>query len=203
MGNPNFVHKQQEGFSLLEVLIAALVFSIGLLGLASLQVTGLKMSHDSLLRSIASMHANDMADRMRANYPAFALGQASPYNNPTGALVGNPGCLGESTSGSNIDIQCNPTQMAQQDFYDWAAAIKGQASTAWHPDYAASLPSGDSVVCIDSTPEDGLPPPNDPACDGLIAIPTKPIFTIKIWWQERKDQGTPNTLHRFVTSLSL
>jgi len=204
MRTPYFTHKNiQAGFSLLEVLIAALIFSIGLLGLASLQVTGLKMSHDSLLRSIASMHANDMADRMRANYPAFALGQASPYNNPTGTVVGNPNCLGKSSSGSNIDTQCNTTQMAQQDFYDWTSAIRGQNATGWHPVYGASLPNGDGIVCIDSTPDDGLPPPNNPACDGIITTPTKPIFTIKIWWQERKDQASPNTLHRFVTSLSL
>ena len=191
----------QKGFSLLEVLIAVVVFSIGLLGLASLQVTGLKMSHDSLLRSVASLHANDMADRMRANYPAFALGQASPYNNPTGALTGDPSCLGKSAAGSNIDIQCTASQMAQQDFYDWSAAIKGQIATAWHPDYTATLPSGDGIVCIDSTPEDGTPAA--PACDGVIANPAKPIFAIKLWWQERKDQTAPNTLHRFVTSLSL
>lgn len=198
-----FNFKKTNGFSLLEVLIAAIVFSIGLLGLASLQVTGLRLSHDSLLRSIASMYANDMADRMRANYPAFEEGLAGPYHNPAGATVGNPNCNGKNSSGVNADESCTPTQMANQDFYEWLAALGGESATGWHIAYPASLPGGTGIVCVDSTPEDGVPPPGDPACDGVVAVPNKPVFAIKIWWRERKDDTAPNNLHRFVTSISL
>lgn len=190
-----------KGFSLLEVLIAAVIFSIGLLGLASLQVTGLKMSHDSLLRSTASIYANDMADRMRANYPAFLEGQGGPYDNPTGANAGLAGCLGKTGAGANADQSCTSSQIAQEDFYEWLASIKGHAATAWHSEYPVGLPSGDGIVCVDSTPEDGTP--SAPACDGVVAVPNKPVFAIKIWWRERKDDAADNTLHRFVTSISL
>ncbi len=57
----------QSGFTMIEVLITVLVLSIGLLGLAALQVTGLKESQMAYMRSQAVLLAYDMADRIRAN----------------------------------------------------------------------------------------------------------------------------------------
>lgn len=55
------------GFSLIEVLVALLVLSIGLLGLAMLQIQGFKLIGNSYLRTQATIAANDIIDRMRAN----------------------------------------------------------------------------------------------------------------------------------------
>lgn len=63
-----------RGFSMVEVLIALVVTSIGLLGLAALQVTSLKINHSAYLRSQATEMAHDMADRMRANRIAATSG---------------------------------------------------------------------------------------------------------------------------------
>ena len=57
----------QKGISLLEVLIALVVLSIGLLGLAQLQVTGIKQNQDAWLRSQATNLTYDMLDRLRVN----------------------------------------------------------------------------------------------------------------------------------------
>jgi type IV pilus assembly protein PilV len=67
----------QRGFTLLEVMIALLVLSIGLLGLAALQGVGLRGSQEAYLTSQASLLAYDLADRIRAN-PAAAV---DDYNN--------------------------------------------------------------------------------------------------------------------------
>ena len=56
-----------EGFSLIEVLVALFVLSIGLLGLAALQTTGLRFSHQSYERTQATLQAYDIIDRMRTN----------------------------------------------------------------------------------------------------------------------------------------
>ncbi|HZE18056.1 MAG TPA: type IV pilus modification protein PilV, partial [Mycobacterium sp.] len=64
--------RQQAGVGLMEVLITVLVLSIGLLGLAGLQATGLRNNHGSLLRTQATMLAADMADRIRANPAGLA-----------------------------------------------------------------------------------------------------------------------------------
>jgi len=58
----------QSGFTLLEVMIAIFILSIGLLGLAQLQATGLKHNESAYLRTQVSNLAADMFDRMRANH---------------------------------------------------------------------------------------------------------------------------------------
>ena len=66
--------KDHTGFTLMEVLIAVLILSIGLLGLASLQANGLRSNFSSYARSQAVILANDMADRMRANLTEAVAG---------------------------------------------------------------------------------------------------------------------------------
>ncbi len=58
---------RQHGFTLLEVLIALLVLSIGLLGLAALQTTGLRSNQMASMRTLVSQFAYDITDRMRVN----------------------------------------------------------------------------------------------------------------------------------------
>ena len=64
----------QGGFSLLEVLVAVLILSIGLLGLAGLQAYSLSANQGAELRSQATFLAYDMLDRMRANRDAALAG---------------------------------------------------------------------------------------------------------------------------------
>jgi type IV pilus assembly protein PilV len=58
---------KQCGFTLLEVLIALLVLSIGLLGLAALQTVGLRSNQMANMRTQAIQVTYDISDRMRAN----------------------------------------------------------------------------------------------------------------------------------------
>lgn len=58
---------RQRGFSLLEVLISVVVLSIGLLGMAALQINAMKNSQSSFQRSQAVMLSYYMLDAMRAN----------------------------------------------------------------------------------------------------------------------------------------
>jgi len=61
------LHHKASGFSLLEVLIALLVLSIGLLGLAALQTVSLKANHGAYQRTQATFLAYDIIDRIRTN----------------------------------------------------------------------------------------------------------------------------------------
>ena len=63
------------GFTLLEVLIALLVLSIGLLGLAALQTTGLRSNQMASMRTLATQFTYDITDRMRANPAGVANGE--------------------------------------------------------------------------------------------------------------------------------
>lgn len=58
---------QQRGIGLIEVLVAAFIFTIGLLGLARLETANFRNNHGAQLRSQAMALAYDIVDRMRAN----------------------------------------------------------------------------------------------------------------------------------------
>jgi type IV pilus assembly protein PilV len=55
------------GFSLVEVLVAVLVVTVGLLGLAALQITGLKVTESAQFRTLATLAAYDTIDRLRTD----------------------------------------------------------------------------------------------------------------------------------------
>jgi len=56
-----------RGFTLVEMLVALLALSIGLLGMAGLQLTGLRNNLSSSLRSQATYLCYDLLDRIRSN----------------------------------------------------------------------------------------------------------------------------------------
>jgi len=68
---------KNTGFSLIEVLVALIVLTIGLLGLAAIQITGLKNNQSAYYRTSATVLAYDMADRMRLNR---SVAEAGGYN---------------------------------------------------------------------------------------------------------------------------
>lgn len=67
----------QQGLSLLEVLIAVLVLSIGMLGVAGMQTATIKNSQSAQLRSVAVLLAAGMAERIRAQPQAASAGHFS------------------------------------------------------------------------------------------------------------------------------
>ena len=69
--------QDQAGVSLIEVLVAVVILTIGLLGLAGLQAGGMRVSQGATFRGLASQYASDMADRMRANAAAAKAGSYS------------------------------------------------------------------------------------------------------------------------------
>ncbi|GAB2885810.1 hypothetical protein GCM10027046_12790 [Uliginosibacterium flavum] len=70
-----FKRRAHLGFSLIEVLVAMVVLSLGLLGLAALQMTSLRFNQSSQMRTQATILASDIFDCMRANRDAAAIGQ--------------------------------------------------------------------------------------------------------------------------------
>ncbi len=75
--------RRHAGVSLIEVLVAIVLLSLGLLGLAGLQASGVRVSQSSIHRSQAAQLAHDMIERMRANVAHagdydLALGDPAP-----------------------------------------------------------------------------------------------------------------------------
>ncbi|MGE8190162.1 type IV pilus modification protein PilV [Pseudomonas sp. NPDC086278] len=60
----------QEGMTLIEVLVALVILTVGLLGAAAIQLNALKYTDSSRMTSQASFIAYDLMDRIRANSAA-------------------------------------------------------------------------------------------------------------------------------------
>ncbi|MCC6529491.1 MAG: type IV pilus modification protein PilV, partial [Pseudomonadales bacterium] len=67
-----------RGFTLIELLVALLVLGVALLGLAGLQSVAVQENRSALLRTQATVAAQEMLDRMRANRTE-ALAPGAPY----------------------------------------------------------------------------------------------------------------------------
>jgi len=76
--------RRQRGFTLIEILITVVLISVGLLGIAALQLTTLRSNQEAYVRSQASVLSADILDRMRANATAARNGQYVVGYNGTG-----------------------------------------------------------------------------------------------------------------------
>lgn len=74
-------YSRQQGFLLLEGLIAILIFSMGILALIGMQATSIKQASDAKFRVDASYLANQIIGRMWVDDNATL---ASNYNSPAG-----------------------------------------------------------------------------------------------------------------------
>jgi type IV pilus assembly protein PilV len=101
----------QGGFTLLEVMIAMVIFAVGMLGLAGIQALSLESSHSSYSRSQAVLLASDMVDRMKANPSALAS-----YVIDTATTPSAPSPLCNAA-------ECNNTEMAAFDLWQWKTAL--------------------------------------------------------------------------------
>ena len=100
-----------DGFSLLESLIALVVFSIGFLALTLLMHTSLQNTNSAFYRSVATEQAYDMADRIRANRGAEGANVVSYLN--VEATADDPGCI------ENADGCTPPAVLAAYDGWQW------------------------------------------------------------------------------------
>lgn len=163
--------RRQQGFSLIEVLVAVAIFSVGLLSLAGLQMVSLSGMKSAQLRSVAVQLANDMADRMRANQTGARAG------NYVGAGAADIGCAAVHYAHTHAaPVACTPATLAQDDLYDWNQMVQNL------------LPGGAGVVCVDSTPYDGTPAA--PACDG-VQIDNVNVYAVKVWWNDKPGATAP------------
>lgn len=92
---PSSRRRTQGGFTLMEVMVAVLIFSAGVLGLVRLQAAAVKMSTDARQRSEATFLADQLLARMLISDPATAASFAHRPDGavpcaPTGAASTNP-----------------------------------------------------------------------------------------------------------------
>jgi len=110
------------GFTLVEVMVAMVIFSVGLLGLAGLQSLGVQNNQTAFFRTIAMQQAYNMGDRMR--------------NNISGVIANQYDALDENipTLRDCLTAACTPNDLAQFDHFEW------------NTNNAAELPDGQGTV---------------------------------------------------------
>jgi type IV pilus assembly protein PilV len=124
--------KRTDGFTLIEVLVAVVVVSLGMLGIAGTLLTATRSSTSNYLKQQAVQYAYDIVDRMRAN-DALATQTAAGANPYVVALV-LPAAVGP-TPNCEAAI-CSATQMGAFDVWEWQTLLR------------KNLPSGMGKVAV-------------------------------------------------------
>ena len=128
---------RSSGFTLVEVLVALVVLSVGLLGMGKLVLVSAHSNDSAYLRSQATALGYAILDDMRANLTAATAGT---YVTASGVMPAVPG-----TSCVGIGTVCTPTQQALWDVYSWKLHLNA-ANTL-----GGGLPAGTGSVAISAT----------------------------------------------------
>lgn len=105
------IREYDSGFSLIEAMVALVVLSVGMMGIAALHGQSLSAGRTAQFRTVAINLSADMADRIRVN----RLGEAG-Y---AGAGADND-CDPESGGG----VDCTPAEMAAHDIFVWTQQVQ-------------------------------------------------------------------------------
>lgn len=159
---------------MIEVLVSIVILSIGLLGVAGLQVMGMKNNHSAYLRTQATTLAYQFADILRSNLTevtAQKLGGAGTTY--TGTDINTDF---STTATCYTTVGCNSSQMMEEDLLSWINNIQ------------TTLPGGTVIITNPSSF-------NDTNNNYLV-------FGITITWVDDKEDadGDGNTTKSFTTS---
>jgi type IV pilus assembly protein PilV len=160
----------QKGFTMVETMVALLVISIGLLGIAKMQALALASTSTARMRSIAALQAASMTAMMHANRgywssfqspapPAAALVvtvNVTPSNTTTPFSTRNTTITAPTGGVCTAAAPCTETQLAAVDLTNWATALR------------QTMPSNTTATIT---------------CDGSTAL-TPVACTVRLDWTE-------------------
>lgn len=130
--NTTMNRKTQQGFTLIEVLVAFVIMTMGLLGVASLQMTGMQSLQGSVYRFQAVRLAEELADRMRTNIAGLHEGDYITTD--------------VKSSADSLDCSANPCEPAQRDLWEWYSELETMLQIAADESDAKA-----SITCSDGT----------------------------------------------------
>jgi type IV pilus assembly protein PilV len=156
---------RSAGFSLVEVMVALVVVSVGLLGLAKMESLALSSTSVAGSRSLAAIQASSLAAAMHANPGYWAAGLAPASTSVSyisGALtITDPGLKTAATCLTAGTTSCTPGAMAAYDVQQWAAGLQQPGGL---PGYLATI-----------------------NCSTTVGVPV--TCTIQIQWSENAVAG--------------
>lgn len=151
---------QHGGFTLIEVLVALAIISIGILGTAGLMLKAMAYAKTSSLRTMAAMQAASLASAMYVNRKYWADTSISPCFSTRDGDV--PGCDYLTVAPQSAECTgCTPPARAIADL------------AAWRDSVQAALPQAEmEVTCLEGAPGATVPADRPQSC------------SIRIVWDE-------------------
>ena len=136
--------RKQTGFSLLEVLIAFIILSLGLLGAVGMQAAAMQSNKETRNQTMATSFARELADKMRGNH-AIAI-KTTAADNPylKSATLNDSSTLAFTAPAENCFLTAcsTATAVATWDIAEWQNRLQN------------SLPDPKFVICFDKSPFD-------------------------------------------------
>ena len=162
------MNSKSEGFTLIEVLVAVVVFSFGLLGIAGMMTISVRNNHNGYLRTQANFMAENKMDRMRANPTALWAGSYA-------------GLAAPGATACTLAAPCTFNQLAALDMESWAASM------------AQILPAGQgTITCVTNGAIPAIVAAATPPSIWFPSPPYSGICTITVQWNEADEVSTQN-----------
>lgn len=161
-----------NGFSLIEVLVAVFVLTLGVIGAAGMQLVALRTTQQSEFQTSAMRLAAEMADSMRANTAQMRLDDKdNPY-----LRVDHIAATTSSQENNcyRSDEHCDMQQLAEFDIAEWLQRLD------------AALPGGRVRICRDAALWHAANNSFNWACTNSVSA-VAPIV-IKIGWREKDSE---------------
>ena len=163
--------RSQNGFTLIEAMIAVVVFSFGLLGVAGVMIVSVKNNHNGYLRSQATFLAHSIVETMRMN--SWEL-----WRNNYNGNYGNPSSIVNLSSLCTAAAPCNCS----------AGGVANRDTQQWSNMIIQTLPNGKgSIQCV---PTVAMTSPG--ACN-LADEPYLGICTVTVSWDESNETNASST----------
>lgn len=165
-------HEHQNGFTLIEVLVAIVILSIGVLGAVGMQAAAMQSNKEVRYQAIAGTLARELAEKMRGNH---AVGvKISAAENPYLLNTTFTSASTVSAPTPNCFTDACPTgiQIAAWDIYEWQLRL------------IDALPSPRVRICMDKDPFTATGEPKWACTD------TGDIAMLKLSWNRANAQGT-------------
>ncbi|MBK8971949.1 MAG: type IV pilus modification protein PilV [Hahellaceae bacterium] len=156
-----------KGLTMIEVLVVLVILSIGLLGVAGLQITSIRQTANSGMQTQAMILAGDLVERIRTNRGAIVQGNQmtitmANYGKAVGVDLPATAIATCTTSSG-----CTPESMADNDLYEWGVSISNSLPVT------SDILKNNTYICLDSNTADAT------VCDGLGST-----VVIQIAWQD-------------------
>jgi type IV pilus assembly protein PilV len=140
-----------RGFTMIEIMVALIVTSVGLLGIAKLQALAYASTGSAAVRSLVALQAAGLAASMHANRGYWAAGAAPVPFTITGTAISDSTLNSTATAATYCAVggggaPCAPAVMAAFDLHTYATALNAMLANS-NPTTTVNCPAAIPVNC--------------------------------------------------------